>query len=105
MAIEPLPRFRVTWRRVGDLDSFCHDVAAPGADQARRASVAEIRRAFGPNAPLWEPDLVTPLDLPRPTGLGPALRELWARIGSLFRRPAVPSREHEHCPPKGDAAS
>lgn len=104
MAIEPLSRFRVTWRRIGDLDSFCHEVAAPGAEQARRASVAEIRDIFGPNAPLWEPDSVTPLDPPRTTGWIASLRALLARVKPLSRGAHVPAPEHEHCPSKGDAA-
>lgn len=105
MAIEPLFRYRVTWRRVGDLDSFNHEVAAAGADQAQRASVAEIQQSLGPNSTLWEPELVVPLH-----PLGPSVvstfQRLRAQLRSLFHRAPRPAPgEHEPCRSReGDSA-
>jgi hypothetical protein len=74
MAGQPLLRYRITWRRIGDRDRFQHAVTADTPEEARRASVAEIERALGPNSALWEPDQVD-----EPEGPGP-------RQASLFRR-------------------
>lgn len=105
MAIEPLFRYRVTWRRVGDLDSFNHEVAAVGTDQARRASVAEIQQSLGPNSSLWEPEQVVPLH-PLGPGVVSAFQRLRPRLRSLFHRTPCPVQsEHEPCRSrKGDSA-
>jgi hypothetical protein len=49
-----LRQFRVTWRRIGEEDTFHHLVLATTLERARQASLGEIEQAIGPNIRLWE---------------------------------------------------
>jgi hypothetical protein len=57
----PLAQYCVTWRRIGERDSFDHMVIASDIGEARCASRAVIRSAIGPNISQWELESVARL--------------------------------------------
>ena len=52
--IPSLTKYCVTWRRVGDRDTFEHHLAASDCEEARAESARQVQHALGTNAQLWK---------------------------------------------------
>lgn len=65
MQPSPVSRYRVTWRRIGETETFIHEVMAASVRKAVTESRKHVRAALGPNISLWQPEAIENLLEPR----------------------------------------